>query len=99
MGAKSEKNRSKIEVKFEIDFGSDFGRHRGIGCAARRNARSRSKSDLGVLADMFSTLPPGKPRAADLIAPRIPPGRVDGLWLGLQFDCLNVDLDGCWDAV
>ena len=30
-----------------------------------------------------------------LIAPRIPPGRVDGLWPGWQFDCLNVALDGC----
>ena len=33
-----------------------------------------------------------------LIAPRIPPGRVDGLWIGWQFDCLNVVLDGCRDA-
>ena len=27
-----------------------------------------------------------------------PPSRVDGLWIGWQFDCLNVVLDGCRDA-
>ena len=71
---------------------------RGPGRALQKPAKRKQweKKAMGRAAVNPKHAQPG---AADLIAPRIPPGRVDGLWLGLQFDCLNVDLDGCRDAV
>ena len=51
-----------------------------------------------VKGDVQHAQLPDKPGAADLIAPRIPPGRVVGLRLGWQFDSLNVALYGCRDA-
>ena len=59
LDAKSEKNRSKIEIKFEVDFECDIGASwAGITWypgPAQRNARSRSNSDPGSSRDTFST--------------------------------------------
>ena len=68
-----------------------------------RLCKSQQKESNGAIGQSggcgsYTRPAPGKPGAADLIAPRIPPGRFDGLWLGWKFDCLNVALDGCRDA-
>ena len=76
MGAKSEKNRSKIEVKFEVDFGCDFDAMKATGATPPAECAEPVFIRSGQFRGTHLARPcPGKPWAADSNAPRIPPGR------------------------